>query len=724
GGWARMSFVVEAKQERGSGAEEKGEGGDNNMVEGATGSGGGTATFMSSLVPSFDPAKDNVELWSQKVELLVGVWPKEKLSELVMRLILNTSGTAFQKLQLHRDELQSNDLKAVRRLIEIVGGTWGQVPLEKRFELAEKVLYKIQQKPDETNDSYLARADIAWTELLQKKMDLPQLQAYITLRNSNLAGEDKKRVLVESGAEKEVTLTMEKVTAAVRMLGTSFFQDYTGQKKNRTKVYDQATLMAEEEIENDDQEIYVTETNEDEMLETLAMEGDEDAVLITQFEEAVTESIQNDQELATYYTTYAAVSIEEQMPEALLTVPEMALTEDGKLCHESPSKVEYPESATSIIHDVCFASNGTLGVLDLGASQTVMGSAQVAEFLQGLPNIVRSRVRRSPCQMTFRFGNQETLCSQHALIIPLDAQGTCARIAIVPGRTPFLISNSLLCALEAVVDTKKRMLYLGRYHKQIHMKLSNRNLFLVDFCDFVSAEKAIPSGRHTTACDQTTAMKACTVLMTCDPQTETKVLSREQVQSRPLDRTDRPRIPAVQEHVQKRMEDNSKTPIADMDLEELETCVISFGDTKKGMIFPKAFQDMAWTTFVVSRFQNSEKREHQEFLRYVQLRVEMDEKKEVIDKSVQFLRTKGYPKAKAKSMSQHSTMHSHEEPVLPEEEPDEWEALVEQETGEHTNREEMNMLQSRMLYMENALQEVIGHLRNLTANSGHVTEPQ
>ncbi|CAJ1451338.1 unnamed protein product [Effrenium voratum] len=174
--------------------------------------------------------------------------------------------------------------------------------------------------------------------------------------------------------------------------------------------------------------------------------------------------------------------------------------------------------------------------------------------------------------------------------------------------------------------------------------------------------------------------------------------------------------------MQKRMEDNSKTPIADM--EELETCVISFGDTKKGMIFPKAFQDMVWTTFVVSRFQNSEKREHQKFLRYVQLRMEMDEKKEVIDKSVQFLRTKGYPKAKAKSMSQHSTMHSHEEPVLPEEEPDEWEALVEQETGEHTNREEMNMLQSRMLYMENALQEVIGHLRNLTANSGHVTEPQ
>ena len=66
-----------------------------------------------SLVPSFDPAKDSLEIWTQKVELLVGAWPPQKLTELATRLILNCSGSAFQKLSLHRDELIRNDVKAI-----------------------------------------------------------------------------------------------------------------------------------------------------------------------------------------------------------------------------------------------------------------------------------------------------------------------------------------------------------------------------------------------------------------------------------------------------------------------------------------------------------------------------------------------------------------------------------------------------------------------------------
>lgn len=189
-------------------------------------------------------------------------------------------------------------------MIEILGGNWGQVPLERKYELAERVLYRLHHKSDETNDSSLARTDIAWTELLQKKVTLKELQAYITLRNSSLAGEDKKRVLVESGAEKEVVLTMEKVTAAVRMLGTNFFQDYTGTKKVRAKVYDQNAYLAEEEGEADDEEIYAMDMTEEEAVETLAQEGDEDAILVAQFEEEIMETVQNDQELATFYSAY------------------------------------------------------------------------------------------------------------------------------------------------------------------------------------------------------------------------------------------------------------------------------------------------------------------------------------------------------------------------------------------------------------------------------------
>ena len=45
--------------------------------------------------------------------------------------------------------------------------------------------------------------------------------------------------------------------------------------------------------------------------------------------------------------------------------------------------------------DICFVSSGTIGVVDLGASQTVMGDQQLKELLQNLPASVRSRVRRA-----------------------------------------------------------------------------------------------------------------------------------------------------------------------------------------------------------------------------------------------------------------------------------------------------------------------------------------
>ena len=58
---------------------------------------------LSSLIPTFDPATDNVEQWSQKIELLTKVWPEGKLTELATRIILNCKGSAFAKLQLRRN---------------------------------------------------------------------------------------------------------------------------------------------------------------------------------------------------------------------------------------------------------------------------------------------------------------------------------------------------------------------------------------------------------------------------------------------------------------------------------------------------------------------------------------------------------------------------------------------------------------------------------------------
>lgn len=78
------------------------------------------------LVPTFDPAIDNVDIWSNKVTLLL---------ELTTRLILNTKGAAYQKLRLNQKEIVVNDRNGIQRLVELVGGSWGQVPLEHRYEL-------------------------------------------------------------------------------------------------------------------------------------------------------------------------------------------------------------------------------------------------------------------------------------------------------------------------------------------------------------------------------------------------------------------------------------------------------------------------------------------------------------------------------------------------------------------------------------------------------------
>ena len=74
---------------------------------GSEGSGGGASHQLATLVPTFDPAVDDVTTWSNKVELLLAAWPESKIVELATRLILNTKGSAFQKLQLKQKETLS-----------------------------------------------------------------------------------------------------------------------------------------------------------------------------------------------------------------------------------------------------------------------------------------------------------------------------------------------------------------------------------------------------------------------------------------------------------------------------------------------------------------------------------------------------------------------------------------------------------------------------------------
>ena len=93
---------------------------------------------LAVLVPTFDPAVDNVEIWTNKVELLLLTWPPTKIQELATRLVLGCKGTAFQKLQLHRDEILVNDTKGIQKIVELVGGSGAQCPWKGSLRLWRK----------------------------------------------------------------------------------------------------------------------------------------------------------------------------------------------------------------------------------------------------------------------------------------------------------------------------------------------------------------------------------------------------------------------------------------------------------------------------------------------------------------------------------------------------------------------------------------------------------
>ena len=144
-------------------------------------------------------------------------------------------------------------------------------------------------------------------------MKLEELQAYVLLRGSLLTPEEKKGVILNSDNSLEGELTLKRVTDSIRMLGAGFFQDMTGQKKNtKTKIYDQAALVATGDEEADDmQSMPENPTDfaavaEDEFVENLINEGEDlDAIFLTDFEGAAAEVLQSDPELSMAFSAYS-----------------------------------------------------------------------------------------------------------------------------------------------------------------------------------------------------------------------------------------------------------------------------------------------------------------------------------------------------------------------------------------------------------------------------------
>ena len=216
------------------------------------------------------------------------------LSALAPRVALLTEGTAFKKVsRLSPEKLKATDTSGVK-LMESLGGAWGATILEEKYEHFEKAVYGTHQRSDETNDSYLARHDHHFEELLSQSTSFEELRAYILIRQSQLSADDKKRIVLESKG----SLTYKHVREQVRLLGSRFFGDVQGLRSGvRNKTYN-ANLVNNDptEIEDRSEKAFTSASLggdsmeadgelESEYLEALAASEDPDAVLVQGFEE-------------------------------------------------------------------------------------------------------------------------------------------------------------------------------------------------------------------------------------------------------------------------------------------------------------------------------------------------------------------------------------------------------------------------------------------------------
>ena len=66
--------------------------------------------------------------------------------------------------------------------------------------------------------------------------------------------------------------------------------------------------------------------------------------------------------------------------------------------------------------------------------------------------------------------------------------GGWIRVEVVPGRTPFLLSNSVLKALRAVIDTENRSMWFKGHNQSIPLCTCRKNLMSVDFSQILNLE--------------------------------------------------------------------------------------------------------------------------------------------------------------------------------------------------------------------------------------------
>ena len=192
--------------------------------------------------------------------------------------------------------LKSKD--GCEEILKALGMQWGRFQNEDRYVKFERALFLTTQKPDESNDSYIARHEACFEEILQKDkgVTLEEIRAYVMIRHSQLTGDEKKKIIVDNKGE----LTYEATRNSMRLLGSKFFQDLQGGGGKKYKTYDVHTVNESEPVFAAIDEV----VDEEQAFQVMLEQGDEDAIFIQEFEDQIIEAVQESGDLSSCFMSY------------------------------------------------------------------------------------------------------------------------------------------------------------------------------------------------------------------------------------------------------------------------------------------------------------------------------------------------------------------------------------------------------------------------------------
>ena len=264
------------------------------------------STGLWGQLPSFDPTTDDIREFSQKARFLHGVFPSKDKGNLAPRLAMLCKGTAWNQVRLLDPAKLMDPDTGVEYLLDSLS-SWEETSELKTFELFEKAIYKVTQKADEAAHSYSLRLGTAFADL-GDKVTIKEMQAFILLRQSALSNEDKKRVLTMASGG----FTLKSIEQAMRTLSTKVLFSAGEPKK---KIYPANMVEADEGLHSAGDEdgslqtTYNVATEEEEALTTehleqLAAYGDEDALMVQQFEKDFEDMMQEIPDLQQTLVSY------------------------------------------------------------------------------------------------------------------------------------------------------------------------------------------------------------------------------------------------------------------------------------------------------------------------------------------------------------------------------------------------------------------------------------